>query len=393
LELFRYIFIRPHIRRGDPADAKDIFINHRRKEGGVYNIYASHIGNGLAVGDFNGDGTEDLSFSYRYRGRGYAVVLLGSLTYPGVPAGTDIQVHEGADFDPDVQIDLSPGGWEEASLSYSNLNGKEGEDLVIGLPFATGYEVWRKKVGQADIFFGRAIPTDITLTRSDANVTTFGVDSSDNWGKLTMGADMDNDGFDELIITAPGGDGVDNLEPNCGEAHMFDLDGTVPGTLTFQDSVRAFKGRTQDSGAFASMATSEMVIDGMEEIIISSPFEEVDLGPSMGRGLVSIISLKSSFDASFVGQFNASKFGSVMVVADFDQVTGAVQAKICPLGQVNQCEQASTRVLCFPLALLGDLVGGFALATVRSLRCRHDVIHSARLTASSSNATSQLIRW
>ncbi|MGA1793924.1 MAG: hypothetical protein ACMUHM_08235 [Thermoplasmatota archaeon] len=282
-------------------------------------VYASHIGNGLAVGDFDGDGTEDLSFSYRYRGRGYAVVLLGSLTYPGVPAGTDIQVHEGADFDPDVQIDLYPGGWEEASLSYSNLDGKEGEDLVIGMPYATGYEVWRKKVGQADIFFGRAIPTDITLTRSDANITTFGVDSSDNWGKLTMGADMDSDGFDELIITAPGGDGVDNLEPNCGEAYMFDLDGTVPDTLTFQDSVRAFKGRTQDGGAFASMAKSEMVIDGMEEIIISSPFEEVDLGPSRGRGLVSIISLKSSFDASFVGQFNASKFGSVMVVADFDQ--------------------------------------------------------------------------
>ncbi|MBN1539932.1 MAG: FG-GAP repeat protein, partial [Candidatus Thermoplasmatota archaeon] len=282
-------------------------------------IYASHIGNGLAVGDFNGDSVHDLSFSYRYGGKGYAVVFLGGHAYPYVPDGTDIPVHEGDDFDPDLQIDLLSAGWEEATLAFADLGGGDEDDLVVGLPYASGMDTWRRMAGQVDIYAGRNVTTDIQLTRSDANTTSFGVDSSDNWGKIALGVDLDGDGHDELLITAPGGDGVDNLNPNCGEAYLFDLDGAFPSTLTFQDSSKAFKGMSRESGAFQSMVASEMLMDGLEEIVISSPWEAVDLGPSIGTGFVSIFSQKSSFDASFVGQFNASSFGSVMAVADFDQ--------------------------------------------------------------------------
>jgi len=282
-------------------------------------IYATHIGNGLSTGDLDGDGIEDLSFSYRYQGRGYAVILLGNTIYPGVPHGTSVPVHEGDDFDPDISIDLGTGGWQEASLSFAELDPDGMDDMIIGLPYASAYETFREWAGQVDIYKGRKLTSELSLSRTDANHTIYGMDSGDLFGELTLGLDMDSDGMDEILVTSPGGDGIRNQVPDCGEAFLFNPDVSFQRYMDQSDSVSFFRGISGGSGSFHAVASSEMIVDGYHELLVSTSSADVEENGLAGTGFLSMLSRRSYFDASFVGMFNSSSFGKTMVIDDFDR--------------------------------------------------------------------------
>ncbi|MFW3146538.1 MAG: hypothetical protein ACMUIE_06980 [Thermoplasmatota archaeon] len=285
----------------------------------VADQFASHIGNGLDTGDINGDGAADLVFSYRFDGDGYVAALLGGPSFPGVAAGSSVAVHNGADFSPDVTIDLGSDGFEVASVSCGELNGDPMDDLVIGLPYAPAWESFRRMAGQADIYFGSVLASPVSLGRGEANVTFYGIDSSDMFGYSTTVFDQDGDGMNELLISLPNGDGIDNLKPDSGEAILFDENNAFTGSYNISDGSSFYMGGQQYSGAFTQMVPLQFNSDPFEEIMISSPGYQEEVAGTMVVGLVSLFTQKRTFEASFVGMYDASAFGTSLVIDDFDQ--------------------------------------------------------------------------
>ncbi|MEA3559628.1 MAG: hypothetical protein U9R75_10275 [Candidatus Thermoplasmatota archaeon] len=288
-------------------------------------IYASHIGNGLDTGDINGDGYDDLVFSYRFQGSGYLAVVGGGSLFPYVTPGTSIPVHNGPDFDPIISVDLGEEGLEEAPLAVGELNQDGKEDITVGLPYAPAHDTFRRMAGQADVYFGIDIndtgtpgPGIMDLDRTDANTTIWGLDSSDRLGSGVMVLDMDGDGKNEVFVTLPYADGIDNMQFDIGEAYLFAIEDNV-SNIDLSDSTKAFMGGQEGSGAFISFDSLQFNKDASDEIMISSPYYMTSAGGEDLVGMVSLLSQRSAFDASFVGKFPSSQFGSALVMDDFDQ--------------------------------------------------------------------------
>ena len=280
--------------------------------------YAQHIGMGLDTGDLDGDGIDDLAFTYRWDGEGRLCLFKGGPSYPYTTPGNKMVVEQGVDFDPQLTVDLSEDGFEDATVSFGDLDGDTAkEDLLVGLPQAPAYEAHRRKAGQFDGYIGRALSSDLDLSRWDAAFTVFGEDASDLLGTGALTLDFDLDGMDELLISMPGGDGTDNTLPNCGEALLFDLGPPGKRWLNVTDAADRFMGIGQGASSFSSLAVLDINGDLTDEFLVSSPGAE-PLSGEPGYGLVSMFMQQSTFEARFVGEYPASNFGESTLFGDFN---------------------------------------------------------------------------
>lgn len=291
----------------------------------VADVYASHIGNGLGSGDMNGDGYMDLIFTYRYQGNGYASVIDGGPSFPHVQPGRTVSVHNGPDFVPMFSIDLGNEGHEEAPVTLGDLDQDGMDDLVIGLPYASARESFRRFAGQVDVYLGReknetqsGFPGLVNLVRSEANMTIWGIDASDLMGSELLVVDSNGDGIQEIFVTAPFADGIDNYDFNVGEAYLFMMEDNVT-ELDQSDAFRVFMGGHAGSDAFSTVTKLQYFNDEPEELLISSPDYTSQSSGTDLVGIVSLLSQRRAFDAAFIGQFDSSLFGSTLLMDDFDQ--------------------------------------------------------------------------
>jgi hypothetical protein len=141
-----------------PAVAWDVGVTTQTGQLTVYNRTAdgARLGYPLASGDLNGDGLDDLVLTPMY-----------------------------ADSGP--LRDRDAAGEVAIVLSDGVIGGER--DLATLVP--------------------PALPDDVTLI--------YGADPFDNFGTEVTVADLDGDGFDDAIVGAQYGDGVDNARPEAGE--------------------------------------------------------------------------------------------------------------------------------------------------------------------------------
>ena len=210
-----------------------------------------------SAGDINGDGYDEIVIGAPYGSddRGTAYVIYGK------PAGgfTDIDlaalnpadgfaIHGAAEYDY-AGITVSGAG---------DINGDGFADVIIGAPLANYY------TGASFVIFGKAGGfTDIdlaALTAADGFVI-HGEYEGDNAGSVSSAGDVDGDGFDDLIIGAPGGSGGGYSSGQAyiiygrgvkarDDAFIVDEDQTSSGHL-FNDNGSGFDQTSRAGGTFA----------------------------------------------------------------------------------------------------------------------------------------------
>jgi len=294
------------------------------------------FGAALVVGDFNGDGFDDL-----------AVGVPGAHVSEGSRTGGVHVFYGGLDgltADEETYLLIS-GGAEEAgngqggaALAAGDFDGDGFDDLAIGMP---GADVDGKEAaGRIHVFYGSGAGLGlIGLSGQVLSQASTGVASAprpnENFGAALAAGDFDGDGFDDLAIGVPGERVAGALR--AGAVHVLygrgrGLD-TRGDQFWHQNNVGVGDGAGLNDEFGTALVAGDFNGDGNDDLAIGAPLEDMGGGPGteVDAGsvtvlygspakLVSVDSQQWSQDTGGISNSpdGGDQFGAALAAGDFD---------------------------------------------------------------------------
>jgi len=182
-----------------PGQLSALVVENLSQSSAVFYSSSARTSYSMASGDLNGDGTDDLIIGDGYnsfRRPGIVYVYLGRNIIPNF-----IDLHNSSDL-----IIYGVNGYygDISSLATGDVNGDDLNDIIIGM----GGGGSPRGSGVVYVYLGRdtlcAVPTPQEISFAEADLMLLGVETFHEAGSSVASGDVNGDGFDDIIIGAPG---------------------------------------------------------------------------------------------------------------------------------------------------------------------------------------------
>jgi hypothetical protein len=225
------------------------------------------LGAALAVGDFNGDGFEDVAQGAPGEDGEAGAVLIFLGSEGGITTGTMVTHADAGEAAED-------GDRFGAAMTVGDFNFDGFEDLVVGAPGeAPGAD---PASGAVFVFPGgvAGITQGFMLTQADAGGSN---DAGDEFGFAMATGDVDGDQFEDLIVGAPG-DAPDG-GPRSGSVCIYPgtHNGLIPGQ-GYAISQSNVAGETNEEGDRFGEAIETGQFNGFGGVDIGDGFADLAVG-------------------------------------------------------------------------------------------------------------------
>ncbi|MFI6318573.1 FG-GAP repeat protein [Nonomuraea sp. NPDC050556] len=231
------------------------------------------FGSALAVGDFDGDGCDDLAVG--------ASEEFSGPQHPGADGNGVVQVFHGASggLRPAGQLALARPSSDRfgAALAAGDLDGDGDDELVVGAP----------SLGKGGGIVVHGLEGRKPFTLTQRSIGQQGL-VTDQWGTALATGDFDGDGREELAVGAP----ADTVTLD-GQGSVTLVDVRKRRGVRYTQDSSGFKGKAEKWDAFGgSLAAADFDADGRDDLAIGVPgegFNSNQRAMDYGEGMVQVV--------------------------------------------------------------------------------------------------------
>jgi FG-GAP repeat protein len=242
-----------------------------------------HFGVALAAGDFDGDGGADLAIGAAYEDRrvhraGIVHIIHG--TRHGLTARRSQVWHQDS---PGIRERASKRDQFGQSLAAGDVDRDGFDDLVVGVWFED-YRNALSNEGGFHVIHGTR--RGLTARRDqfwheDRPGIQDQADDSDRFGQALGVADVDGDGFDDIVVGSPSSDLHKGIHQNRGAVHVFHGSRrgiTERGDLYLDQDQPGVMGHSEAFAWFgASVDGADFDGDGFDDLAVGIPYKDLEV--------------------------------------------------------------------------------------------------------------------